>query len=438
MSRHGLQSASASGAGGTEGYPSAWRRWAGRPIDPRLAVILCVIVTMMDGYDILILSFAAPLIRLAWRLTPQQLGVLFASGVAGMAVGGIALAPLADRLGRRTTVLWCLLVATVSMLFSAASQSFAQLMVCRFATGLGVGGMMPVINSVVAELAARRWRNLKIAIQAAGYPIGGTVGGVVALAFMSVHGWRWLLWSGGCFSAVLTLLVWASLPESLVVSGIAGSSVQGTHQVDRRPSPAQRVAFSAVLGPDLLRSTVLICGATFLVQFSFYFIVNWLPSLLVAARSNLGLPGAVWLNLGGIPGDIAFGLLALRFRPRLLGASATIACFTAVLGVAGLPRAAWLLLPATCVTGSLLFASMASIYVIAPAVFPPLARSTGTGLALSVGRIGAILGPIAGGLLMGNAPRTAMVILVLLASPLVMASLLLASLRRTPATDGEL
>lgn len=123
----------------------------GRPMSPAqvLAVALCTVINMMDGFDILAIAFTAPAIAREWLLSPTQLGLLFSSGLAGMTVGALALSPLADHWGRRRTVLLSLILITLGMLGSALSPALEPLIAARALTGIGVGAMMPDRKSVV-------------------------------------------------------------------------------------------------------------------------------------------------------------------------------------------------------------------------------------------------------------------------------------------------
>src|SRR5918997_2378042 len=99
------------------------------PVQAR-AVALCLVINLVDGFDLLVTSFVGPTIAREWGLSPSQLGILLSSGLAGMAVGALFLAPLADRIGRRRLTLGCLVLASLGMLAASAAQDFGQLLAC--------------------------------------------------------------------------------------------------------------------------------------------------------------------------------------------------------------------------------------------------------------------------------------------------------------------
>lgn len=375
----------------------------------RAAIPLCVVLNVMDGYDILVMAFGAPAIKMAWGLSTADVGVIFAVGLAGMGLGGISLAPMADLLGRRRIILICLTLTTAGMLACAFSQGPAQLMTARFITGLGVGGMMPTLNTIIAEYVPGKRRNVTIVIQATGYPIGGMLGGLLALQLLDSHGWQSLFLVGGTVSALLLPAALRWIPESPEYLAKRGSFARGA---------AGRIGPRALFSGGLMWTTLAISAAVFCVQFTFYFVVNWAPTLLGrGTAASIGMSAAVLLNVGGIIGDVLFGLLCLRASPRTAGAVAMAGCFLSIALLSQFPPAEWSSWLMAVLIGGFLYASMASLYAIAPAVFPALARSSGTGVALSVGRVGGIFGPWVGALRLDSP--------VLLAAPLLLAAMLI-------------
>ena len=125
-------------------------------------VIICWILNTLDGFDLFIIAFAAPVIRTEWGVTPEQLGLLFSSGVAGMTVASFLLAPLADIYGRRNTILAFLVVITVGLFATAAAPSLNLVIAARFLTGLGIGAILASLNTLVAEYSSEERRNFAL------------------------------------------------------------------------------------------------------------------------------------------------------------------------------------------------------------------------------------------------------------------------------------
>ena len=382
-----------------------------------LAVGLCILLIMLDGFDVLVMAFTAASVSTEWGLSGKHLGVLFSAGLFGMAAGSLFLAPLADRVGRQPVILGCLVIVTAGMLASALSQSHLQLAAWRGLTGIGIGGMLASVGVIAAEYSSLKWRSTSVALQATGYPIGATLGGLAAAWLLEHYGWRSVFAFGGLTSALIIPLVIWRMPESI------------DFLMDRRPVralprlnrllhrmghpelatlPAQAAqaapgnAVVALLRGPFARTTLAIWAGFFLLMFSFYFSLSWTPKLLVQAglSAQQGVTGGVLLNLGGILGGTLFGVLAVRIRlasltvAGLFAAALCTAAFGSVSSQLGLAFGVAFLL------GGFLFAAMAGLYALVPASYPTAMRVTGLGWAIGIGRAGAILSPMTAGILL--------------------------------------
>ena len=128
------------------------------------AVAMCVVLTALDGFDVLAISFASPGIAAEWRIDRAALGIVLSMELLGMAVGSVVIGGLADRYGRRPTILGCLQVMTLGMFLATTPTGVEELAAYRFLTGLGIGGMLAPTSVMVAEYPMRcaawpsRWR----------------------------------------------------------------------------------------------------------------------------------------------------------------------------------------------------------------------------------------------------------------------------------------
>lgn len=307
-----------------------------------LAVALCTAINAVDGFDILAVAFTAPGIAREWAARPTELGLLFSSGLAGMTVGALALSPIADYWGRRRTVLLSLVMITAGMLGSAAAANVELLMAARALTGVGVGAMMPTINTVVAELSNDRRRDLAVCLQGAGFPLGGAIGGVGVYLLADVS-WRWVFVAGGAFSLLLIVPVILWMPESMdfliarqprraleklnaLLERIGLAQLHALPEVSIQSSEAASIA---VRQSDLRLNTVFICSSFFLLMFTFYFLTNWTPKLLTdyGLSTRVGISGAVLMNVGGFTGDLVFSALMLRWPAARMGPIFMMLCF---------------------------------------------------------------------------------------------------------------
>ncbi|MEU6841711.1 MFS transporter [Streptomyces sp. NPDC046716] len=391
------------------------------------AITVCVLLNTLDGFDVLVMSFTGKSVSGQWSLGSGTLGLLLSSGLAGMALGALLIAPRADRIGRRPVILGGLATAALGMIVSSLSQNWQQLALLRVLTGLGIGAVLACSNVIAGEFASRRWRGLAVSLNSTGYAIGATVGGLSSVALIDHHGWRSVFLTGGLATLSVVPLAYFFLPESLdflftrrpsrALERINTLARQMRHPeltelpaVGVEKDQLRSAGFRALFAGPLRRPTLVLWGAFFLVMAAFYFVTSWTPTLLVEAgmSSSQGLTGGTLLNVGGIFGTALLGTLAARFalvsvlRSYLFVAGALVVAFAASTDTLAL---------AFClgaVIGVAVNGCIAGLYALTPEVYSTRLRATGVGAAISVGRVGAIIAPSAAGWLLdaGATPRT--------------------------------
>jgi len=402
------------------------------------AIAICVLLNMLDGFDVMVMAFTAPHVSTEWALSGKVLGLMLSAGLVGMALGSFLLAPLADRWGRRPMIMCCLVILTVGMALSALAANAWQLAALRVFTGIGIGGMLAGVGVITAEYANAKWRSTAVALQATGYPIGATAGGVLAAWMLEHFSWHSVFLIGAGASLLCIPLVLKCLPESLdfLVAKRPPDALPRLNALLARmqmpalqalpPAPVRegrRQGYAALFVGDLRRVSVLIALAFFLHMFAFYFVLSWTPKLLVSAgvSAQQGITGGVLLNLGGIVGGSLFGWLATRWALSRLTAVSLVLAMLGMLVFAGFNTTLGIAFPVAFVIGAALFASMAGLYAAAPVVFAADVRTTGLGWAIGVGRVGAILSPLTVGLLV-DAGWQPSALYVLCALPLALAA----------------
>ncbi|QPR37654.1 MFS transporter [Delftia acidovorans] len=382
-------------------------------------IALCMVLNMIDGFDVLVMAFTASAVSEHWQLSGAQLGFLLSAGLFGMAGGSLLIAPWADRLGRRPLILACLALSGVGMLGSAFSQSAIQLAALRVLTGLGVGGILACSNVIASEYASQRWRSLAVTLQSTGYALGASIGGSIAVWLLGRHDWRAVFLFGGCVTLGVLVLAWWRLPESmdfLLARRPAGALQRLNALVGRLGLPtlvALPPAAPASAGPvrrgplqlfapGLRRPTLLVWLSFFAVMFGFYFVMSWTPKLLAASglTPEQGVTGGVLLSLGGILGATLLGLLAARYpvHRALAGfmlATAVLLCF-----IVSNPGSLLLSYALAFLIGVFVNGCVAGLYAIAPMVYGGEVRVTGVGWGIGIGRIGAIVSPMVAGSLL--------------------------------------
>jgi MFS transporter, AAHS family, vanillate permease len=305
---------------------------------------------------------------------------------------------------------------SIGMLASAITTNVVELAACRFVTGLGVGGVLAGGNTLLAEYAPTRWRDFVISTMVVGYSAGAIVGGWISAYLIGQYGWRSAFIFGGLCSSVLLPIIAVYLPDSLdfILSGKRADALQRVNTVMRRLGHAELTALPeltrektetrAVIGvfePRFLKGTLLIVLSYFMLMLSFYFVLSWTPKNLVDLGFSVeqGIYASVVLNFGGILGGLVFGFFASKSSARTLSPYMLVGLFLSIVGFGMLRSGLFAVMSGAFVAGFFLIGSMASLYLMVPQMYPPNVRNTGTGLAIGFGRVGAIVGPYLGGLL---------------------------------------
>lgn len=382
-----------------------------------IVVAITVLLNAMDGFDILSIAFASNGIAKEWNVTTGALALVLSMELVGMAIGSVFLGGLADRIGRRPTLLGCLMTMAVGMFLATTAQSPVQLSIWRVLTGLGIGGMLSCTNAVVAEFSSKKWRSFCISLMVIGYPLGGGFGGVYASTLINAYGWRSVFYLGATATAILLPLAYFFVPESVhwltrkqpanaltklnaSLSKMGKATVTALPQID---SQEARKSLSDIFSPALLRTTLVVTAGYFLHIVSFYFLAKWLPRI-VGATFPTAAPGTgpymlALTNFGGAAGGIVFGLLAGKVGLKrltmliLVGNAASIVLFGRT--PADQSTVLWLAIA----VGFFGNAAISGMYSIVAYAFPTHVRATGTGFVIGVGRGGAVLSPLIAGLL---------------------------------------
>lgn len=382
-----------------------------------VAVVLCVMLNALDGFDVLSIGFASPGIARDWGVERAALGVVLSMELIGMAFGSVVLGNLADRWGRRPTTMLCLIVMASGMLLASTARDVTVLSAYRFYTGLGIGGMLACTNAMVAELSNTRRRAMCVAIMAAGYPMGAVLGGLVSGYLLKVGGWHDIFLFGGLWTAAMLPLVWFLLPESVdwLLDKRPTNTLPKLNAVlakFRQPLltelPDQVVRPSASLAelftPRLRATTLLMTAAYFGHIMTFYYVLKWTPKVVADMGFAPSTAGGVlvWASFGGALGALTLSALTMRFDVRKLVLAALVASTAAVAlyGTSG-PNLTQLSLFAG-IAGFCTNAVIVGLYAIVAQSYPANVRAGGTGFVIGVGRGGAALGPIIAGVLFAS------------------------------------
>lgn len=413
--------------------PMHWRQIA--------VVALCVALNALDGFDVLAISFAAPGIAAEWGIDRAALGVVLSMELFGMAAGSVLIGNVADRVGRRPSILGCLIVMMTGMFLASAAGSVGLLSAARLLTGFGIGGMLSSTSAMVTEFSNARRQGMNVSLNIAGYSTGAILGGLVASALLAGSGeWRLVFLFGATMTAVALPLGFLLLPES-IDSLIARRPPGAVARVNRTlaklghasiaalPPPAPRTekpSILALFSGGYAAVTLLLTVAYFAQIMLFYYIQKWIPKIVVDMGFSAAEAGRVLVaaNVGNLLGAILIGLAVQRVAPRPLVIGAMLA---GVGGIAVFGLGFRDLVPlslAGAVAAFFINAGVVGLYPIMTKAYPTLLRATGTGFVIGIGRGGSALGPILVGALFAGGYGLFPVSLVMGAGGLVAAAML--------------
>jgi AAHS family 4-hydroxybenzoate transporter-like MFS transporter len=401
-------------------------------------LLLCAAAMFVDGFDTQAIGYVAPALSAALAVKPSALGLVFAAGGLGAIIGGLGLAPFADRVGRKPVIVASMLFFAVCTLLIAMANTVPQLMWMRFAIGLGLGGVVPNALALSAEYMPKKFRVTLVLMTWLGFSIGSGVAGPVAAHILKAHSWRSVFLFGGILPVILApVLIWA-LPESLqslAQRGVADGRITRTlarmnprlifPETTLFANPAREKGFPVAL---LFRDgrapiTLLLWVMFFMNLLALFFLNSWLPTVLHKAGlpQHLAIIIAALLHFGGIAGGLAIAPLCDRLNPYLVLACAYVLSGTFIAGIGLAGNQPMFAVAATFFAGFFTFGAQNSANAIAATRYPTAMRSSGIGWALGIGRTGQIVGPLIGGLLLSLKWPTSEILYVI-AMPSVVAA----------------
>lgn len=377
------------------------------------AVVLCVALNAIDGFDVLAISFAAPGIAAEWGISRGALGIVLAMELIGMATGSVVLGSIADNLGRRPIILGCLVVMASGMYLASQATSVNALLATRFVTGVGIGGMLATTNAMVAEYSNARHRNFNVVLMATGYPVGIIIGGSLATILLAHFDWRAVFILGAAMTGVLLPAIWFLMPESIsylaqkkrpdALAQINRILTRMGHAVlEQLPASEEKsTGWRDLFSPQLARTTILLTTAYLAHIITFYFILKWIPNIVVDMEYSPASAGGilVWANVGGAVGSVLLGGLTHYFRLRSLIITALIGSIV-MINVFGMGQVNLTSLAIVAgITGFFTNSAVVGLYAMLAQSYPTHLRAGGTGFVIGMGRAGAVLGPIIAGFL---------------------------------------
>ncbi len=381
-----------------------------------LVVLLGFLLNLADGIDVVAMSVTAPSVAAEWGLERGALGPLFSAALFGMAIGAAGLAPLSDKMGRRTLLVAAMFLVGLSMLavsWIASSASVTLFAMLRFISGLGIGVIFGCAPALASEFMPSRYRSLAVSMVVMGYPVGAVLAGPIANALIPGFGWTAVFTAGGMLTLLIGAVTWTLLPESPeFLAGRAGHRPERHNEVNRLLARLERDAVTD-LSPDVIRPsstpvaqiltaerrlrTLVLWAIYFMGFLTMYFMLSWIPTLFVDAgyTRSQGIEALTGFNLGAIPGILVLAVLTTRL-PLVPLLSLFFLSAGGVLVYVGLtePSALKSLMTLMFVGGVFLHGGFTCLYALATQAYPSDVRAAGVGWAAGLGRTGAIASPL--------------------------------------------
>ncbi|MEW6643826.1 MAG: MFS transporter [Pseudomonadota bacterium] len=381
----------------------------------RRVLVLCGLIIMIDGFDVQVITYVAPVLTKALGIDRSMLGPVFSSGLVGTMLGALILAPLADRMGRKRVLCGCILLFGLCSLGTITAARIETLMAWRFLSGLGLGGATPIAVAFAAEFCPARIRATAVMIVYTGFAVGAGGGGLLAAQMIPALGWTSVFVLGGIAPLVLLAAVMLLLPDSMsdlarrgradllartlgqLVPGISADPTAPIRLGEREAGFPVKRLFAEGRTPR----TIMLWIMFFTNILSLYFMVSWFPTLAHASGLELSdaLRAAAMIQVGSIAGTLSLALLVRRFD------TFTVMSFGYLGGAIALVLAAFAggsvgyFTAIAFLAGFFVIGTQTGANGVSALIYPASMRPTGVGWALGIGRTGSILGPSLGGML---------------------------------------
>ncbi len=401
------------GAGALGGGNGSTTRWV---------VTLCWVAVALDGFDLVVLGAVTPALLEyePWGLSPTTVGAITSYGLVGMMIGALSIGTVSDVIGRRTAVMVSVTSFSVFTALLAVAPSPEIFGLLRFLAGLGLGGLIPTAATLVSEYAHLRRGSSSITFMMTGYHVGGVLTALLAIPILPSLGWRAMFVIGALPALVLVPLMIRNLPESpsfLVARGrrdeaeeladrygiaLEQEEVREVQAEERASEGGRFGALKTLFAGGYILGTLAFWAASFMGLLLVYGLNQWLPTIMRDAGYALGaaLAFLLVLNVGAVIGLLVAGPVADRYGSKVACAGwfALSAVFLFLLSVQlSLPLTYLVVLA----TGIFVFSAQVLLYAYVSKHYPTSGRGTALGWAAGIGRIGAICGPLLGGLLLG-------------------------------------
>jgi AAHS family 4-hydroxybenzoate transporter-like MFS transporter len=385
-----------------------------------ITILLCGLVLVLDGFDTQSIGFLAPSMAVSLHLSIHTFGPVFAAALIGLMLSSMIAGPLADRFGRKWPIVFATLTFATFAIATARATTFNELVAFRFLTGLGLGGAIPNVVALTTEYAPRRMQQVLVTTLFCSMPFGALLGGLVSSVTLPRWGWQSVFYVGGILPLIVAFLLIKVLPESIRFLNMNGRDRYAINRILSRIAPeiAEEEFDYSTSGEDQRLKgvpvihlftegraigTVLLWVPFFMNLLVLYFIISWLPALLRQTHmpALTGIFGVSVFSLGGIAGSLLQGRL-MNIWGRFVVLLSEFALCLLLIGSLAFIASFPLMMMVTFLLGCFVQGAQAGLNALSATFYPTSIRSTGVGWALGIGRLGSIVGPILGGIMISR------------------------------------
>ncbi len=367
-------------ASGSAGAPLSWTRQG------VFTVGLCFLINMVDGMDVNIMTFVRQALQDDWKVPDATMGSVFSAGLLGMGLGALLIAPLADRFGRRRIIMAALALMSLGMIACGFVGSLSALIAARIVVGLGIGTVLAAMAALASEAAPAKDQNLAVGVVQAGFPLAAVFTGFAVADLLTHYHWQGLLLWAGVMTLVMLPIAWRILPAHDAATA----------------DDAPKVQVGELFTPGLRHRTLWLWAAIFFGLMVLYFILSWITKLSIQAglsETNSIYAGAIY-NFGAFTGTMIMSWLTTRVPLGKLIPTLLVSAAIAMMTFATIPLTLGFALVLAFIIGLTLQGGYNGVWPLAASVYPSRCRATGIGIAMGIGRSGAVVGPWMGGMLM--------------------------------------
>ena len=382
-----------------------------------LIIFICFFLNIIDGMDVLVISYTAPVIASSWDISFKTLGIVFSSGVLGMAIGALLLAPYADKIGRKKIILISTFIISIGILLTGFSVNIYHLIFLRFLSGIGIGTMLASTVSLVSEYTPNRSRDFWVSFILAGYPIGAILAGYLSNYILKYYSWEVVYIIFGIISIFFIPIIYFFLLESVdfLLKNQPKNALSRVNlilkkldfsKIDSLPNKvnlASKIPVNSLFQAKHIYSTIKLWTAFFFSFACLYFLISWIPKMVteLGLSLELGIYSGTVFNIGAFFGIVTQGYFSSKFGLKKIISIFLIVTFIIMTQIQHFFGSDWMLL-IFGVLGFTIQGGFVGLYSVAARIYPTEFRTTGVGWGIGAGRLGAVLGPLVAGILIGT------------------------------------